>query len=114
MSEVAHSPGGEESLSADAVVLATGFRVPARHPLLAAVDGYLLRDESGGYRVEEYHRIATSDAFRPRIFVGAYLEAALDLQDVLPATFPVRSARILRSLDVGAASPAAEVREVMV
>ncbi len=85
-------------LSADAVILATGYRRPPTHPLLASLDRYLQRDEQGEYRIGRDYRIATVPGCRPSIFVQGWSDHAHGHGDAVLPVLSSRASEIVAAL----------------
>jgi L-ornithine N5-monooxygenase len=86
--------GGQVEIEADAVVMATGYRRPRRHPLLEALAPHLVADESGGFVVDRDYRVATQPGFRPAIFMQGASEDTFGLGDSLLSIASIRAGRI--------------------
>jgi L-ornithine N5-monooxygenase len=86
-------------LSADALILATGYRRPPTHPLLSSLDRYLQRDEQGEYRVGRDYRIATSRDCLPSIFVQGWSDHTHGHGDAVLPILSSRASEIVVALD---------------
>ena len=85
-------------IDADAVVFATGYRVPNPHPILAGLVPYLQTDQTGSYDVGRDYRVATSPGFAPAIFLQGYAEATHGISETLLSVACVRAGEIASSL----------------
>jgi len=99
-----------EVLEADGVVLATGFDRRQTHPLLSALEPYLL-PEGDGYQVSRHYRVGTRPEFHPGIFLQGFCEDTHGLSDTLLSTLPMRSMEILEEV-LGAAREEWQVASV--
>jgi L-ornithine N5-oxygenase len=90
--------GQTMQLSADALILATGYRRPPTHPLLSSLDRYLQRDEQGEYRVGRDYRIATSRDCLPSIFVQGWSDHAHGHGDAVLPILSSRASEIVAAL----------------
>jgi L-ornithine N5-oxygenase len=89
-----------ETLEADGVVLATGYRRDRRHPLLRELEAYFVSDGGGGYRVTRDYRVVTAESFAPQVFLQGFCEGTHGLADTLLSVLPARCAEILQALAV--------------
>ncbi|KEO82586.1 lysine N(6)-hydroxylase/L-ornithine N(5)-oxygenase family protein [Tumebacillus flagellatus] len=85
-------------LQSDAVIMATGYDRPKRHPLLKSLEPFLVTVEDGGYEIEREYRLVTKAGFKPSIFVQGVNEGTHGLSDTLLSVLPYRASEILRSL----------------
>ncbi|MFE1774103.1 lysine N(6)-hydroxylase/L-ornithine N(5)-oxygenase family protein [Streptomyces sp. NPDC059008] len=93
------SSGHPQTLDADAVVFATGYRPSDPVPLLQDLLSECKRDEEGRLSVERDYRVTTSDAVRCGIYVhGASTESSHGLSAGLLSNTAVRSGEIADSI----------------
>jgi L-ornithine N5-monooxygenase len=85
-------------LDVDAVILATGYRKLANHPLLDSIERYLLRNDLGQYQIGRNYRIAAAPELCPAIFVQGWSEETHGVGDTLIPILSTRSAEIVEGL----------------
>ncbi|MFE0152627.1 lysine N(6)-hydroxylase/L-ornithine N(5)-oxygenase family protein [Nonomuraea sp. NPDC059007] len=100
--------GEAETLRADAVVYATGYRPTDPLDLLGAAGEYCLREEDGGLRVGRDHRVETAPELRCGIYLQGATEHTHGITSTLLSTTAVRAGEILRSLRAHARSEVEE------
>jgi L-ornithine N5-oxygenase len=93
------------TLTADALVLGTGYVWSRQHPLLAGLAAHLQVDDAGAYRIERDYRLATAPGFAPRVYLQGFSEDMHGASETVLSLLPVRAEDILRSL---AAVPVSE------
>ncbi len=87
------------SLEADGVILATGYRRPKRHPLLAQLEPHFILDDAGALKVERNYRVLARPEFRCNVFLQGFSEDTHGLSDTLLSNLPSRSIEILEGCD---------------
>jgi L-ornithine N5-oxygenase len=87
-----------ETLDADALVLATGFTTPKRHPLLEGLAEWLEVDDGGRYRVGRDYRIAAREGFAPGVFLQGYCQHTHGIADTLLSIVSIRAGEILSAI----------------
>lgn len=97
------------TLTADALVVATGYTWSRRHPLLTPLAPHLQLDGAGTYRIERDYRIAADPGFAPRVFLQGFSEDVHGASETVLSLLPIRAGEILRSL---LAAPVAEAAAV--
>ncbi|WP_285780553.1 lysine N(6)-hydroxylase/L-ornithine N(5)-oxygenase family protein [Microtetraspora sp. NBRC 13810] len=90
--------GESETVQADAVVYATGYRPVDPLDLLGAAGEFCLRDETGRLKVGRDHRVATSPAMRCGIYLQGATEHTHGITSTLLSTTAVRAGEILDSI----------------
>jgi L-ornithine N5-oxygenase len=90
--------GQREALSADLVILATGFDHQAAPDLLAPLDRYLIKDSDGRVELLRDYRVKTVPGFAPAIYLQGAAEATHGPADTLLSLSAVRAGEIAESL----------------
>lgn len=91
-------------LEVDALIVATGYRWPSDHPLLAEVADHLLRDpapvpNSGyEYRIRRDYRVEAKPGFRPGVYLQGFSERRHGASETVLSLLPMRAGNILDSL----------------
>lgn len=84
-------------LSADAIILATGYERKMPIPLLSKVDPWLEMGEHG-YDFERFYAIRRKTGFHPRIYPLGYCEQTHGFSEVLLSLLPLRSQEVLEDI----------------
>lgn len=90
--------GGQEVLTADLVVYATGYRPSDPCDLLGDVATRSLRDDTGRLAIGRDYRLATDPELRAGIYVQGATEHTHGLSSTLLSNIAVRSGEIVRSV----------------
>jgi len=85
------------SLPCDALIFATGFQFPRRHPLLEALDPYLESTKTG-YRIERNYQIRTSERLEARVFLQGTCELTHGLSDSALSVLPFRVDQVAKAI----------------
>jgi L-ornithine N5-monooxygenase len=86
------------ALEADAVIVASGYERPKRHPLLAALEPFLEPGPQGGFRMERDYAIATRPGFAPRVYLQGDCEESHGISETVLSLVAIRAQDILASL----------------
>lgn len=86
--------GDRIDLSADGVILATGYDRSTPLPLLSELEPWLHQNDTG-YVIDREYAIASDESFEPRIYVPGYSEQTHGFTETLLSILPVRSQEIL-------------------
>ena len=87
--------GVESTVSADAVIVCTGYDYPNPVPLLAGLDRWLSRDGEGRLVIDRDYTVRAAPGFEPRIFLQGYAEETHGFTEVLLSLMPLRAAEIV-------------------
>lgn len=90
--------GARTVLEVDAVVLATGYDHPARHPLLEGLRPHLRTDATGRYDVGRGYRVAAAAGFHPGIFLQGQCTETHGISDALLSVISTRADEVRREL----------------
>jgi L-ornithine N5-monooxygenase len=93
-------------IEADAVILATGYRWPSDHPLLAGIAPYLVANEEGGegFQIERDYRVKATSGFAPGIYLQGFSERRHGPSETVLSLLAVRAGDIVQSLTKASAS----------
>ncbi len=86
------------TLTADALILATGYRWGTRHPVLAPLDPFFECEADGEYRVRRDYSIASQENLRAKIFLQGYCEATHGISETVLSLLPMRAQDIWNAL----------------
>jgi L-ornithine N5-oxygenase len=95
----------DEVLSADGMVLCTGYSWGSEHPLLAELAPWLERDR-GGYKVLRDYRVASGGGFAPGVFLQGCAESTHGASETVMSLMAIRAGDILASLLSRLSAPA--------
>lgn len=103
-------------IEADAVILATGYRWPSDHPLLAALAPYLVANEEGaaGYQIERDYRVKAEAGFEPGIYLQGFSERRHGPSETVLSLLAIRARDIVQSLAKASASRETSTESVVV
>ncbi|MET0397028.1 MAG: SidA/IucD/PvdA family monooxygenase [Longimicrobiaceae bacterium] len=90
--------GTARLMEADALILATGYQRPGRHPLLEGVGEYLQTDGGGRYRVGRTYRVQTAPMFLPGIFLQGHCQESHGISDTLLSLISTRASEVRQGL----------------
>jgi L-ornithine N5-oxygenase len=104
---VEHLPSGEQqTLEADAIVYATGYRPVDAARLLGAAGAHCLRDEEGLLRVGRDYRVRTGEGLRAGVYVQGGTEHAHGITSTLLSAVAVRAGEITAAIGAAVADRA--------
>ncbi|HEU0301217.1 MAG TPA: SidA/IucD/PvdA family monooxygenase [Longimicrobium sp.] len=86
--------GSATTMEADAVILATGYVRPGRHPLLSGVSAYLRTDEAGRYMVGRGYRVQAAPGFLPGVFLQGHCQETHGISDSLLSVISTRASEV--------------------
>ncbi|MDR6227353.1 SidA/IucD/PvdA family monooxygenase [Desmospora profundinema] len=69
------------TVSADTIILCTGFKEPKMPAILNPLEEYLLKDEAGCLKITRDYRIQTTAAFKSRLFINGLTERTHGISD---------------------------------
>jgi len=85
------------AMTADALIVATGYAWPADHPLLAPIASHLERDGEG-YRIERNYHVVAKDGFAPGVYLQGFSERTHGASETVLSLLPTRAGNIVDSL----------------
>ena len=104
-------PTGEVcTVTADAVVFATGYHAGDPGTLLGELGALCHRDDRGQLRVDRGYRVVTDDALRAGIYLQGATEHSHGISSSLLSNTAVRAGEIVDSLTITHLAPMAELR----
>ncbi len=98
--------GGAVTLSADGVIVCTGYRRSTRLPILEPLVEHLKINTEGEYEVGRDYGVLRHPSFRPKIFLQGYCEKTHGISETVLSLVPIRAQDIWQSLE----SPLADSR----
>ncbi len=87
-----------EKITADGIVLATGYTRPKKHPLLSQLEPFLQESDSGSYAVDRDYRLRSNDAFLPDVFLQGFCEGTHGISDPVLSVLPNRTGEIANAI----------------
>lgn len=104
--------GKESQLTADAMIVCSGYEWPQKHPLVAELAPYF-QDEGDGYKMERDYSISSSPELASKVYLQGYNEASHGISETVLSLLPVRADHIFRSVWSGSEGARATAGDVL-